>query len=148
MPGVGVRSARRPSTGRVLPLSQVDVTTESAGAAWKENSTHVHLFAGSGSLSAIPVGLLAKNGSVLGVAGMSPICLWERFQFPSPPHPPRVPARQGHRLELDRATVDAGLPLPCHNGRTEGVNTRTKRITRQMHGRAGFPLLRNRILLQ
>ncbi|EST21504.1 hypothetical protein N566_27440, partial [Streptomycetaceae bacterium MP113-05] len=51
-------------------------------------------------------------------------------------------------LELDRAAVDAGLTLPYHNGRTEGVNTRTKRITRQMHGRAGFPLLRQRILLQ
>lgn len=48
-------------------------------------------------------------------------------------------------LELDRAAVDAGLTLPYHNGRTEGVNTRTKRIMRQMHGRAGFPLLRHRI---
>ncbi|WP_406116009.1 ISL3 family transposase [Kitasatospora purpeofusca] len=51
-------------------------------------------------------------------------------------------------LELDRAAVDAGLTLPFHNGRTEGVNTRTKRIMRQMHGRAGFSLLRHRILLQ
>lgn len=51
-------------------------------------------------------------------------------------------------LELDRDAVDAGLTLPYHNGRTEGVNTRTKRIMRQMHGRAGFPLLRHRILLQ
>lgn len=50
-------------------------------------------------------------------------------------------------LELDRAAVDAGLTLPHHNGRTEGVNTRTKRIMRQMHGRAGFDLLRHRILL-
>ncbi|MEY9873279.1 hypothetical protein ABH931_002761 [Streptacidiphilus sp. MAP12-33] len=51
-------------------------------------------------------------------------------------------------LELDRVAVNAGLALPYHNGRTEGVNTRTKRIMRQMHGRAGFPLLRQRILLQ
>ncbi|WUN51031.1 ISL3 family transposase [Streptomyces sp. NBC_00306] len=51
-------------------------------------------------------------------------------------------------LELDRAAVNAGLTLPHHNGRTEGVNTRTKRIMRQMHGRAGFDLLRHRILLQ
>ena len=51
-------------------------------------------------------------------------------------------------LERDRAAVDAGLTLPYHNGRTEGVNTRTKKIMRQMHGRAGFPLLRHRILLQ
>ncbi|MYS82786.1 transposase, partial [Embleya scabrispora] len=50
-------------------------------------------------------------------------------------------------LELDRAAVNAALTLPHHNGRTEGVNTRTKRIMRQMHGRAGFHLLRRRILL-
>ena len=29
-----------------------------------------------------------------------------------------------------------------HNGRTEGVNTKTKMIKRQMYGRAGFTLLR------
>ncbi|MES5824194.1 ISL3 family transposase [Streptomyces sp. RG80] len=52
-----------------------------------------------------------------------------------------------HGLELDRAAVNAGLTLPFHNGRTEGVNTHTKRIMRQMHGRAGFGLLRHRILL-
>lgn len=50
-------------------------------------------------------------------------------------------------LELDRAAVNAGLTLPWSNGRTEGVNTHTKRIMRQMHGRAGFELLRHRILL-
>jgi len=31
-------------------------------------------------------------------------------------------------LELDRAAVDGGLTWLYHNGRTEGVNTRTKRI--------------------
>ncbi|MEV6987020.1 ISL3 family transposase, partial [Sphaerisporangium sp. NPDC051017] len=51
-------------------------------------------------------------------------------------------------LELDRDAVNAALTLTHHNGRTEGVNTRTKRIMRQMHGRAGFDLLRHRILLQ
>ncbi|MFE2717876.1 ISL3 family transposase [Streptomyces mirabilis] len=50
-------------------------------------------------------------------------------------------------LEIDRPAVNAGLTLPYHNGRTEGVNTRTKRIMRQMHGRAGIDLLRHRILL-
>ncbi|ANS70557.1 transposase, IS204/IS1001/IS1096/IS1165 family protein [Streptomyces lincolnensis] len=35
--------------------------------------------------------------------------------------------------------------LPYSNGPTEGVNTKTKRITRQMHGGAGFTLLRHRI---
>lgn len=50
-------------------------------------------------------------------------------------------------LELDRAAVNAGLTLPWSNGRTEGVNTRTRRIMRQMHGRAGLDLLCHRILL-
>ncbi|WP_433272632.1 ISL3 family transposase [Actinosynnema sp. CS-041913] len=50
-------------------------------------------------------------------------------------------------FEIDRSAVDAALTLPYHNGRTEGVNTRTTRMMRQMHGRAGFDLLRHRILL-
>jgi transposase len=53
-----------------------------------------------------------------------------------------------HGLELDRHAVDAALTQPFHNGRTEGVNTKTKMIKRQMYGRAGFPLLRHRILLE
>jgi transposase len=52
-----------------------------------------------------------------------------------------------HGIDLDRAAVDAALTLPFHNGRTEGVNTRTKRIMSQMHGRASFDLFRHRILL-
>ena len=51
------------------------------------------------------------------------------------------------RLEREHDAVTAGLTLPYSNGPTEGVNTKTKRIVRQMHGRAGFPLLRHRILL-
>lgn len=50
-------------------------------------------------------------------------------------------------LDQDRAAVNAALTLPYHNGRTEGVNTKTKLIKRQIYGRAGFPLLRHRILL-
>jgi len=50
-------------------------------------------------------------------------------------------------LDQDRDAVNAGLTLPHHNGGTEGVNTKTKRIMRQMHGRASFDLLRHRILL-
>jgi hypothetical protein len=41
----------------------------------------------------------------------------------------------------------AALTLPYHNGRTEGVNCKTKMLKRQMFGRAGFALLRHRILL-
>jgi len=50
-------------------------------------------------------------------------------------------------LDLDIQAVTAALTLPHHNGRTEGVNNKTKMIKRQMYGRAGFHLLRHRILL-
>jgi transposase len=50
-------------------------------------------------------------------------------------------------LDLDPQAVIAAVTLPFHNGRTEGVNTKTKMIKRQMYGRAGFSLLRHRILL-
>lgn len=63
--------------------------------------------------------------------------------------------RSGGRLTPETATVPAlaarrvnnALTCPYHNGGTEGVNTKTKRLMRQMHGRAGFTLLRHRILL-
>jgi transposase len=51
-------------------------------------------------------------------------------------------------LDLDSQAATAALTLTYHNGRTEGVNTiKTKMIKRQMYGRAGFALLRHRILL-
>jgi transposase len=50
-------------------------------------------------------------------------------------------------LERDLVAVIAAFTLSYSNGPTEGVNTKTKRIARQMHGRAGFTLLRRRILL-
>lgn len=50
-------------------------------------------------------------------------------------------------LERDRAAVTAAMTTAYHNGGTEGVNNKTKLIKRQMYGRAGFPLLRHRILL-
>lgn len=50
-------------------------------------------------------------------------------------------------LDLDKDAIEAAVGLPFHNGGTEGVNTKTKRIMRQMHGRTGFALLRHRILL-
>lgn len=50
-------------------------------------------------------------------------------------------------LDLDIKAATAALTLPHHNGRTEGVNCKTKMLKRQMFGRAGFGLLRHRILL-
>ena len=40
-------------------------------------------------------------------------------------------------LEVDIQAAAAALTMPFHNGRTEGVNTKTKMIKRQMYGRAG-----------
>lgn len=50
-------------------------------------------------------------------------------------------------LDPDHDDVVAGLSLPYSNGPTEGINTKTKLIKRQMYGRAGFGLLRHLILL-
>jgi transposase len=50
-------------------------------------------------------------------------------------------------LDPGTKAATAALTLPHHNGRTEGVNCKTKMIKRQMFGRAGFDLLRHRILL-
>jgi hypothetical protein len=50
-------------------------------------------------------------------------------------------------LRKDLPAVTAGLSLPYSNGPAEGVNTKVKLLKRQMCGRAGFALLRKRILL-
>lgn len=50
-------------------------------------------------------------------------------------------------IEGDIDAVTAAIILDHHNGRTEGVNTKTKLLKRQMYGRAGINLLRHRILL-
>lgn len=44
-------------------------------------------------------------------------------------------------LELGLKAATAAVTLPHHNGRTEGVNRKTKKIKRDMFGRAGLPLL-------
>jgi transposase len=49
-------------------------------------------------------------------------------------------------LERDRAAVIAAIELPWSNGQVEGQVHRLKLIKRQMYGRAGFPLLRTRVL--
>ena len=43
--------------------------------------------------------------------------------------------------------VTAGLTLPYSSGPVEGTVNRIKMIKRQMYGRAGFSLLRKRVLL-
>ena len=43
--------------------------------------------------------------------------------------------------------VTAGLTLAYSNGPIEGANTKVKFLNRQKYGRAGFALLRQRILL-
>jgi transposase len=50
-------------------------------------------------------------------------------------------------LRRDLPAVVAGLTLPSSNGPIEGANTKVTFLKRQMYGRAGFDLLRQRILL-
>ena len=49
-------------------------------------------------------------------------------------------------LLREREWVVAGLTHSASNGPTEGGNTKLKLIKRTMYGRAGFPLLRHRVL--
>ncbi|MFD9115162.1 transposase [Streptomyces bottropensis] len=50
-------------------------------------------------------------------------------------------------IDRDRAAVIAGLTLPWSSGVVEGHVNRIKMLKRQMFGRAGFTLLRKRVLL-
>jgi transposase len=50
------------------------------------------------------------------------------------------------RLRQDEAAVRAGLELEWRNGQTEGQVNRLKLVKRSMYGRAGFNLLRARVL--
>ncbi|MEO6816748.1 MAG: transposase [Edaphobacter sp.] len=52
------------------------------------------------------------------------------------------------RLRRDQNAVTAALQLPWSNGMVEGQIHRLKLIKRQMYGRAGFDLLRQRVLHQ
>lgn len=54
--------------------------------------------------------------------------------------------RFANGLQRDKAAVLAGLTLDHSNGQTEGQVTRIKLIKRMMFGRAGFALLRQRVL--
>jgi transposase len=54
-------------------------------------------------------------------------------------------ARFARGLQEDLAAVTAGLTLDWSNGPVEGQITRLKLLKRQGYGRAGFPLLRQRI---
>jgi transposase len=54
--------------------------------------------------------------------------------------------RFAHGLRRDRAAVMAAVELPWSSGQVEGQINRLKAIKRQMYGRAGFILLRARVL--
>ena len=55
--------------------------------------------------------------------------------------------REHSGAAIGLAAVTAGLPLPHRPGPVEGNVNRIKMIKRQMYGRAGFDLLRKRVLL-
>jgi transposase len=50
-------------------------------------------------------------------------------------------------IRKDKEAVTNGLTLPYSSGRVEGTVNKIKMIKRQMYGRAGFPLLRKRVIL-
>jgi transposase len=50
-------------------------------------------------------------------------------------------------IRNDTGAVINGLTLPYSSGRVEGTVNKIKMIKRQMYGRAGFALLRKRIML-
>ncbi|MFB6979124.1 transposase [Streptomyces scopuliridis] len=49
-------------------------------------------------------------------------------------------------IDRERDAVIAGLPLPWNSGVVEGHVNRIKMLKRQMFARAGFALLRKRVL--
>jgi transposase len=59
--------------------------------------------------------------------------------------PPLVTLARG--IQRDHAAVLNGLTLPWSSGKVEGTVNKIKMIKRQMYGRAGFPLLRQRVML-
>ncbi|MGI3197856.1 hypothetical protein ACRJ4W_02595 [Streptomyces sp. GLT-R25] len=63
--------------------------------------------------------------------------------------PPTCPVSAGsaQHLERDLDAAIAGLSLPWNSGVVEGHVNRIKMLERQMFGRAGFELLRKRVLL-
>ena len=60
----------------------------------------------------------------------------------------RIRELQGFALsvERDKTAVSAGLTLPQNNGLVEGHVNKLKLIKRMGYGRAGFSLLRQRVL--
>jgi transposase len=50
-------------------------------------------------------------------------------------------------IRHDQAAVTAGLTLSHSSGKVEGNVNKIKMLKRQTYGRAGFPLLRHRVLL-
>lgn len=49
-------------------------------------------------------------------------------------------------VERDKSAVMAGLTLPLNNGLVEDKVNKLKLVKRMGYGRAGFPLLRQRVL--
>jgi transposase len=50
-------------------------------------------------------------------------------------------------IRQDKEAVLNGLTLPYSSGRVEGTVNKIKTVKRQMYGRAGFPLLRRRVMM-
>ncbi|APU44059.1 transposase [Streptomyces sp. TN58] len=85
------------------------------------------------------------------MGGCSPSGRGERLPQWLEAGPPGRSSQSPHTLaagiDRDRDAVIAGLTLPWSSGVVEGHVNRIKMLKRQMFGRAGFTLLRKRVLL-
>ena len=71
-----------------------------------------------------------------------------RSPFVSPGDTPNTGQNKSFRDTSAITTpVRNGLTLPWNSGVVEGTVNKIKMIKRQMYGRAGFPLLRKRVLV-
>jgi transposase len=59
---------------------------------------------------------------------------------------PKVEAQKLNVLRRDLGAVELAIETPWNNGPIEGQINRLKVIKRQMYGRAGFELLKARVL--
>ena len=81
---------------------------------------------------------MAPAGCILAAAPRTPLAIGPcRRALRTCPTCTRSPAASTWTSSPPRPA----FTMPYHNVRTEGLNTRTKMIKRQMYGRAGFELL-------
>jgi transposase len=116
--------------------------------AWPETLTteqrdHLAWLCQSHSTLAVTVELVQRFRQLVHQGTEPSLDAWAT-QCESSPVPELVRFARGLRAEWPH--VVTGLTHPASNGQTEGSVNKLKVIKRQIYGRAGFPLLRQRVL--